>query len=296
MALTSIAKDSRTATDGQVQFKFYAGGVQGDEQTVLRKMRIRQLHGAAFIGQGLSLVYPDSFSLALPGLFRDDAEFDYVLKELQPTMTAQCRNRGYEILALLQLGVAYAYSTKRIGDIETLRRSKPWLIPGDIMAETYFQVLKISPVSAGVADVLTGLQSGLIHTVISPPTGMIALQWHSRVKYRLDTKLSHAIGVFMVDKRQWDRLPVATMGQVREIVDRHVGELTKMVREQNAEAQAIMNRSGIETIAPNAETLRQLDSANKEVAGLLVGKSFSADVLNRLQQLLKVYRENADKR
>ena len=35
----------REATGNEVGFKFYAGGVQGDERLVLRKMRTGQLHG-----------------------------------------------------------------------------------------------------------------------------------------------------------------------------------------------------------------------------------------------------------
>ena len=37
-------------TEGRVKFKLYPGGVQGDDFTVVRKMRIGQLHGGALAG------------------------------------------------------------------------------------------------------------------------------------------------------------------------------------------------------------------------------------------------------
>ena len=46
-------------TDNRVKFKFYPGGVMGDDKGVLRKMRFGQLHGAALTSGGLSSIFPD---------------------------------------------------------------------------------------------------------------------------------------------------------------------------------------------------------------------------------------------
>jgi TRAP-type C4-dicarboxylate transport system substrate-binding protein len=52
----------RQATGGEVGFKFYPGGVQGDERLVLKKIRSGQLHGGGFTGNGLGVIAPDSGS------------------------------------------------------------------------------------------------------------------------------------------------------------------------------------------------------------------------------------------
>src|SRR5262245_23031855 len=52
-------------TEGRVKIKFYAGGVQGDEKDVLRKIKLGQLAGAAVTGIGLSNVAPEVRSLEL---------------------------------------------------------------------------------------------------------------------------------------------------------------------------------------------------------------------------------------
>ena len=41
-------------TDGRVKFKFFAGGIQGSDSKVLRKMRTGQLHGGAFAAGSLA--------------------------------------------------------------------------------------------------------------------------------------------------------------------------------------------------------------------------------------------------
>jgi TRAP-type C4-dicarboxylate transport system substrate-binding protein len=47
-------------TEGRVKVKFYAGGVQGDERDVLRKMKLGQLSGASVTGIGLSAIHPEA--------------------------------------------------------------------------------------------------------------------------------------------------------------------------------------------------------------------------------------------
>src|SRR5262252_1974363 len=66
----------------QVAFRFYPGGMAGDERDVLRKIRINQLHGGAFSGFGLGEVLPEIRVLELPMLFRDSQEADYVATAL----------------------------------------------------------------------------------------------------------------------------------------------------------------------------------------------------------------------
>ena len=40
-------------TEGRVQFKFYPGGVMGNDAQVLRRMRVGQIHGGAFAVSGM---------------------------------------------------------------------------------------------------------------------------------------------------------------------------------------------------------------------------------------------------
>jgi TRAP-type C4-dicarboxylate transport system substrate-binding protein len=45
-----IDDDVRKQTENRVGFKFFPGGVQGDEKDVIRKIRNGQVHGAGFTG------------------------------------------------------------------------------------------------------------------------------------------------------------------------------------------------------------------------------------------------------
>ncbi|WP_256872910.1 TRAP transporter substrate-binding protein DctP, partial [Candidatus Entotheonella palauensis] len=69
--MREMSREIERQTDGEVTFRFYPGGIAGDERDVVRKMRIKQLHGGAFSGFGLGLMLPESRVLELPLLFRN---------------------------------------------------------------------------------------------------------------------------------------------------------------------------------------------------------------------------------
>ena len=77
------AEAIENATEGRVKFKFYGGGVQGNDKQVQRKMRTGQLHGGAFTSGGLNRFHPDGDLFALPMLFRTIDEARYVRNALE---------------------------------------------------------------------------------------------------------------------------------------------------------------------------------------------------------------------
>ncbi len=63
------AEEVAQATDQRVRFKFYPGGVMGNDRAVLRKIRAGQLHGGAFSGGTLTGYYSDIQIYSLPLTF-----------------------------------------------------------------------------------------------------------------------------------------------------------------------------------------------------------------------------------
>ena len=57
--MRTLEKELVRVTEGEVGFKFYPGGVSGDEIDVIRKMRIGQIHAAGFTGVGLGEILPE---------------------------------------------------------------------------------------------------------------------------------------------------------------------------------------------------------------------------------------------
>ena len=87
-------------TEGRVELKYYPGGVMGDPDTVLRKIKIGQLQGGAFTGGEISGVAPDAQLYSLPFLFRDQAEVDAVRAKLDDRVRANFEAGGFVALGL----------------------------------------------------------------------------------------------------------------------------------------------------------------------------------------------------
>ena len=291
--LKQIADDVKKSSDGQVQIKVYAGGVQGDERTVVRKMRIGQLQGAALVGQGVQLVCPDSTALSLPFLFRTEAEVQHALENLVPSLQAKARERGYEILAWSNVGFSHLYSRDPVTSVQAFRKAKPWQIESDPLTRNLLEELQVTGVPTGVGNVLTSLQTGLLRTIFSPPSPLIALQWHSRVKYRLDVNLMYSLGVFVIHRKAWKRLPEETQKAVRDVFTRRNAELNEKAHKQNLEAMKVIEKQGVKVISIEPESLVKFREAARRVGEKMAGKDFSRETLDRIRRLLKEFRASS---
>ena len=106
----------------------------------------------------------------------------------------------------------------------------------------------VSPIALPLSDVLTGLQTGLINTVVTSPIGALALQWHTHIRYITDQPISYLVGTMIVDKKVFDKLSVPDQAVVREVM----GDVYKKIDDRNkidniTARQALINQ-GIEFI------------------------------------------------
>ena len=80
------AEEISLRSEGRVRLKFFAGGVMGNDKSVLRKIRIGQLHGGAFIAGSLEEILPGINILSLPLIFRSYNEVDYVRRQMDEVL------------------------------------------------------------------------------------------------------------------------------------------------------------------------------------------------------------------
>ena len=93
--MREAAQDINKRTSGRVKFKFYSGGVMGSDDSVLRKIKIGQLHGGAVTGGSLLSVYSDLSVYSLPFVFRSLKEVDTVRAELDPILIKGLEEDGF---------------------------------------------------------------------------------------------------------------------------------------------------------------------------------------------------------
>ena len=111
----------RARSNGRIGFKFYPGGVQGDEPEVLKKMRFHQLQGGAFTGYGIGRMYSPARVMELPFLFRDGDEIDYVRNQFMTQFRKGFADNGYELLGWMEVGFVHMFSKKPLRSLEDMK-------------------------------------------------------------------------------------------------------------------------------------------------------------------------------
>jgi len=281
-------------TDGRVKFRFYPGGVMGNDKSVLRKVRIGQLHGGAVTGSGLALVDPSTMIYSLPFTFRSEGEIDYARARMDPALIDSIEGAGFVTLGFVEGGFAYLMSSAPLRGMEDLRSRKVWIPEGDRISRAMFEDMKVSPIPLPLPDVLTGLQTGLIDTVAASPIGAIALQWHTRVKYLTDTPLIYLYGALLVDRRAFAKLDAKDQLVVREVMSEIATRLNRQGREDDEKARQALQSQGITFVTPSREAVMRLHRSVARTVDRLAGEGVvPLQLLERLRANLDDYRRTA---
>ena len=281
--------DKRTA--GRVRFTFYPGGVMGNEASVLRKVRVGQLHGGALTALGLAEIFPDVNVYGLPFAFRSFDEADYVRSRMDKTVVEGLKNKGFVSFGLTENGFAYLMSSDPIRRVGDLKGHKVWVPEGDAITRAAFEAVGVSPVALPLTDVLTGLQTGLLDTVGTSPVGAIALQWHSRVRYLTDMPLVYLCGSLVIDGKAFAKLSPADQAVMREVLERLTAELNRQSRADNANALKALTRQGIQLAAPSQEDVAGwLSNVDRAMERLAQQGVFSPEALKTLRRHVADFR------
>ena len=293
--LEEAASAIEELTDGEVQFKFYTGGVMGDDFTVKRKIRARQLHGGILQTSVYSSDVPSLNLYNLPMMFQNHKEVHEVRKQLDPILIGRLEEEGVIAIGFASVGFAYAMGTKPIGTIQEVRRSKVWSPKDDADSVQLLKVFGIDPISLPVVDVLTGLQTGLIDTIASPPVAAIALQWHNQIKYMLDVPLRFVYTIYALDQRVFNRLSTEHQKIVREEMKSALVRAEKQLITDHDEALEVMLEQGIELLTPDDDEYTEwLELAESAVSQWLDDGSVTLQHYQLLENTLEKFRsENA---
>jgi TRAP-type C4-dicarboxylate transport system substrate-binding protein len=286
--MRSAAATIKKETEGWVKIRYYPGGVMGNDSSVLRKIRVGQLHGGALTGGGLTAIYKDAQVYTLPFQFRNLAEVDAVRAEMDQDIIAGIKQSGFISFGLSEGGFAYLLSNSPVKTTDDMRKLKIWIPEGDQVNALMFKALGISPIPLPVTDVMTGLQTGLIDTIASSPIGAIALQWHTRVKHLTNVPLIYLYASLVIKEKALKRLSDADRKVVDETLQATFRELDQINRQDNEQALATLEQQGIALAQPSLEQQMAWEKhANTMLKQLAKDKVFTAEMLTKMQELIK---------
>jgi len=287
------AKEISEKTENRVKFKFYPGGVMGGDKNVLRKMKFGQLHGGAMPSSGMAGVYPDIQLYNLVMKFQSFEEVDYARQRMDVLLTEGLDKKGFVSFGFAEMGFAYIMSTTPIVTVADLQQQKVWAPDSNKLAINAFKECSVSPIPLPLRDVLMGLQTGMIDTVTGTPIGALALQWHTKIKYVTELPLSYIFGVFVIDKKSFNKISKQDQQIVRAVMTQVAENIDKQSREDNINAVAALKSQGVMFITVENSAANELknimESANKQI---LTNSGLSEKLVQQLDNNLAEYRAN----
>jgi TRAP-type C4-dicarboxylate transport system substrate-binding protein len=235
----------QSATGGKIKFQIYPGGVAGDEPDFLRKIRIGQLQGALFSSSGLGDIDQAFYVFQIPLLFENDAEVLYVLEHMRPEFARRLEEKGCVLLHWTNVGWLRFFASKPVANFDDFKKCKQFVWGTDGRMQKWYQELGLQPVSLSGADVLTGLQTGLIEALPATPLAALSLQWFRPAPNMLDHRFAPLLGGLVVSKNAWDKVAPADRELILKLAQETENKLLSEIPKREGEAVAEMQKRGL---------------------------------------------------
>ncbi|MCJ7815272.1 MAG: TRAP transporter substrate-binding protein DctP [Xanthomonadales bacterium] len=281
-------------TQGRVKFKFYGGGVQGNDKQVQRKMRTGQLQGGAFTSGAMNMFQRDADLFSMPMVFNSIEEARFVRKNLDSVIRERLEEAGYVNFGFAAAGFAFMMSNKPLQNLAELKGQKVWIPEGDPTGFAALRALGVAPVVMPVTDVMTGLQTDLLDSVTVPPVGAVVFQWHTRLKYITELPIAYVYAAMLIDKKAFLRLSSEDQAIAREVMEGIYRKFDQNgVIENNKALQALLE-NGLQMVSPDTADVNQWRSiVNDSNRKLAADGAFDPALLDRMQVLIREYQAKA---
>ncbi len=269
--LKQMGEQWKQATDGRVQLTVFAGGSQGDEPSVLRKLRLGSLQAASFTVVGLGSI-DGSFSIFnLPFFFESYEELNAVTAKLTPILKQRTEAKGFVLINWGPGGWLQLFSKHPIQNITDLKGAKLYTSAGDDRMTQWYKANGYQPRAMAMTDILTGLTTGMLDAVPSPPVAALAFQWYKQTPYMLGIGLAPVVGGTVVSKKAWAAIPEADRSKMLEAANQVEKHLQTEVPKQDAFAVAMRTTQGLKvTKATGPEGGREADALARAMRGQMV--------------------------
>lgn len=290
--MRAAAKDIKEKTDGRVKLKFYPGGVMGNDKSVMKKIRLGQLQGGALTGGSLAVTYPDMQIYSLPMIFDNYSEIDYVRPILDPLLKKGMYKKGFTILGISEGGFAYLMSNSTVKNVADLKKHKLWIPEDDVLNEALFRKMGVHPITLSLADVYTGLQTGLIDTIGATPSGALAFQWHTRIRSITDFPLLYLVGVLIVNNKTYNKISTADQKVINDVITKTFTAMDKINRKDNQSARQALLQLGIKFETPDKGEIEHWKHLANEVIEEIGDKAATPELYRQLKDLLVKFRSD----
>jgi TRAP-type C4-dicarboxylate transport system substrate-binding protein len=269
-------------TGGRAKFRFYPGGVMGDERDVIRKIKAKQVEATTLTSVGLGQIVRSASVLQVPGLFKSYKE----LAAVRATMDAEWRksfdDAGFTLLGWFDLGFGRTFSNTPIAQPTDFKKTRPWVWRDDPVFPELMRITGANGIPLALPEVFPALQTKMVDTVITSPVACLVLQWFNNVQYMSKQADMALVGATLITNEQFKSMPPDVQETLIETGKLAHQKALELIESDEIQAYNDLKARGIKEVdqSPHAA---EWNKAYAELQTKLVGKLYTADLLERVK-------------
>jgi TRAP-type C4-dicarboxylate transport system substrate-binding protein len=246
--LKELAQRWEEASGGKVRLRIYAGGAQGSEGDMVRKIGIGQLQAAAITNIGMHDVIPEPQGLSVPFLFDDEPQMECVFEKVRPRLEAALEKRGLVALQWSRLGAVNLFCDKAYKTPAEMKNAKMWAWEGDPKSVEAYRAAGFHPIVLAATDIVPSLQTGMIDCVPNVPLYVLTARLFEKANHMTDAPWSYMMGATLVKKETWEKIPPDLRPKLLAVATELGRKVDAEVKKLNTDAVAAMQKQGLTVV------------------------------------------------
>jgi TRAP-type C4-dicarboxylate transport system substrate-binding protein len=290
-SLLAMREAWRKISGGAIDLVIYGDGKLGGEADTVGLMAVNSIQASMLTTVGLSDIEKGVAGLqSIPMGFNDFAEVDYVGAKLQLMLDQQLLKKGFVVLFWTDAGWVRIFTKKPVVHPADLKPMKLFTWAGSPDEVTIYRSAGFNPVALETADILPGLQTGLIDAAPMPPIFALLSQVDMRAPYMLEINYAPLVGACVIRKESWESFPAGIRGELLKVAQAAGQEIKQNGRKEGEESVQAMQKRGLKVTKVTPEIEAEWRAMGESVYPQIRARVVPEDVFDQALKFIKEYR------
>ncbi|HCN45166.1 MAG TPA: C4-dicarboxylate ABC transporter [Pseudomonas sp.] len=250
VAEQNMGKKLEQATNGEITFKMFAGGVLGSEKEVIEQAQIGAVQMARVSLGIVGPVVPDVNVFNMPFVFRDHDHMRKVIDgEIGQEILDKITNSEFNLVALAWMdgGTRSLYTKKPVRSLEDLKGMKI-RVQGNPLFLDMMNAMGGNGIAMDTGEIFSALQTGVIDGAENNPPTLLEHNHFQSAKYF--TQTSHLIlpEPVVMSKTTWNKLTPDQQTLVKKVAREAQFEERALWDAKSAASEEKLKAAGVEFI------------------------------------------------
>jgi TRAP-type C4-dicarboxylate transport system substrate-binding protein len=288
--IRSFANEVAEATQNDIGFKLYFGGIAGDDLQSLERVKRGQLDGLGSV-TACEKIGPSLRVTRIPALFRNRDEARHVAKWLRPTLEQEFAQNGFVYLGHSIVGEVMVAARRPVRNLAELKATKLWSWDIDVVTTAVYREMGLNLMPAPIDSASSLYSDGRIDGFLAMPAAMLAFQWSAQAHHMTEVGANYLVACLVFTDKVISKLPLPQQQIMRSATAKLAARLDAVGAEQDEKLMnGLFGRQGLR-LSPVSDSFREDFWREAKAASDRLGeKLVPKELLQKVNQQLTEYR------